>query len=149
MVFLLAGCGNGNPSSTDNPDSTKPEINDQTDTADDLEEGWNGLYKSDSKYYIMIYTKDDENIAFNVIIKDDNMEMYPIQWDSIPIKDKNTIEYSTEFFDDIITLNITRNGNTINVNASDTDADSEWNNISGTYTKYKNVSSGDVSEFTL
>ena len=113
-----------------------------------LDEGWNGFYKSDSKYYIMLYTEDNENIAFNVIIKDNNMEMYPIQWGNIPIKNENTIEYNSEFFDDTITLNIAKTGNTIVVEASNTDADSDWNNISGTYTKYKNTSSGDVTEFS-
>lgn len=133
ISLLLAGCGKGSNGAK-------------------LEEGWNGLYKTDSDYYIMLYTDDNKNMTFNVILHDGSMTMYPIQYgSSVTIQDENTLTYeqTTELFDESSTakLHVTKKGNTITVKASDTDKNGILNDINGTYTKYANVSSGDVEEF--
>jgi len=133
ILLLATGCGNKN-------------------NGGNLDEGWNGLYKSDSDYYIMLYTNDNEKITFNVIQHNKNMTLYPVQYDSaVTIKNENTLEYNdtSEFFGETqtTTINVTKNGNTIVVTASDTDSDSALNKINGTYTKYGNVNSSDVDEF--
>ncbi len=125
---------------------SKTGIDSQT-KSDALEEGWNGIYKADSEYYILLYTDNNETLTFNVIKKDGNSISYPIQWiNTVPIEDENTVDYSNEFFDDVDTLQITRNGNEITVTAGSTDTGSTLNNISGIYTKYKNVDSGQIGD---
>lgn len=114
-----------------------------------LEEGWNGFYKpnNNSNYYIQLYTNDNVNFTFNVIEKTDIMELYPIQYEGTYFVDDNTLEYKDTIFDETETFKITKKGNEITITASSTNSNSTFNNISGTYTKYKNATSGNVEDF--
>lgn len=113
-----------------------------------LDEGWNGLYKAgnDSNYYILLYTDDNEELSLRVVDKGKDFVSYPIQYDSIKIDSDNSASYSSDLFGDIITFNIVKDNNKITVISSSTDTTSLFNNINGVYTKYKNVSSDDVSK---
>lgn len=114
-----------------------------------LEEGWNGFYKSNnnSNYYIQLYTKDNVIFNFNVIEKDGSSYIYSIQYKGEYFAGDNTLEYIDIIFDNTVTFKITKNGNEITITASSTDPDSPFNNISGTYTKYKNATSENVEDF--
>lgn len=127
---------NNNNNSNPNNENKPPEIKAQ----------WNGLYKSnaDQKYYILLYTSDNDGAAFNLLVKDKGV-FNSITIEPLPIKNTNEIDYNDTFFDDTQIIKIKLDENTIMVEASSSDKESLLNELNGSYTRVGDITNGDVS----
>ena len=106
-----------------------------------LDESWNGAYKNDTNYSVLIYTQDDKVASIMIKQLGDNFTFYPAQYDNALAVTETTLTAVTG--EKIV---VEKNGMTIKLRI-DSEEKGVWGPIEGEYTKYKNAKKFDPNEF--
>lgn len=115
VTFFITGCGNNN--------------------------SWNGVYKNNSEYSILIYTADGEKASIAVLQKGENFEFYPVQYPNyLKVADTELTTIMGE------PVKVVREGDKIKVTL-ESEEKGVWTNIEGEYTKAKNAKSFNMNQF--
>jgi len=106
-----------------------------------VDDSWNGVYKNDSDYSILIYTADQKTASIAVLQVGENFKFFPVQY-------PNYLNVSEQELTTIMgePVKVVREGKKIKV-MLDSENKGVWEKIEGEYEKVKNAKAFDMNQF--
>ena len=134
-IFVQNGNNNNNNTDTNN------NTNNQTNTSNEnIDDGlWSGEYIN-GNYTLIIFQNNESSLSINISLNENNHVDSKEIIANLPIDNK--IEYNDEVVDKTTTINIVKNGNSINLTTTSSDEESFLKNLNLVLTKKSFTRSG-------